>query len=208
MPAPGLPTKREYRLLRDLVDGKRSPAEPLPENASDSLKNLLGGEPRRFLERFNRLMDQMLERVVELNRRAIEELQLNVLVFPQGTRSHRLSVGHNGLAQVSQSLGAAIIPVGCNGSDKLYPGNLPLSKGGRVVYRVGKPLAVDGPELSPYRVSDSVRPLSDEAGRRFGTRYTAITEVVMKQINELLDPEYQFAEDQQSDGTEGVGRFV
>ncbi|MEB2311886.1 MAG: 1-acyl-sn-glycerol-3-phosphate acyltransferase [Sorangiineae bacterium] len=202
------PNDDEYRVLRDLIDGKRAPGEPLPDDASDAVRGFLGGEPGAFLERFDALFSEMLREVIELNRRAIEELHLSVLVFPQGTRSKRLSRGHTGLAQMAQYLGAPIIPIGCNGSDRLYPGNSPFSKGGRVVYRVGEPLAVDGPELAPYRVPRDVLPLTDEASAKYGRSYQAITDIVMDRINALLDPEYQYAASGEPDGERGVARFV
>jgi 1-acyl-sn-glycerol-3-phosphate acyltransferase len=202
------PDESEYRALRDLVDGKRVPSEALPDGTSETLVEFLGRDATSFLARFNELFDEMIRQVIELNRRAIEDLHLNVLVFPQGTRSKRLSRGHNGLAQMAEYLGAPIIPVGCNGSDKLYPGNTPFSKGGRVVYRVGAPLALDGPELGPYRVPKDVLPLTDEANKKYGERYSAVTRIVMDRINALLDPEYQFSETLESDGTRGMDRFV
>ncbi len=206
------PSDSEYRLLRDLVDGERSAREPLPGDASAELEKFLHGatgSAEQFLEHFDRLFDRMIRRVVELNRKAIQELQLDVLVFPEGTRSRRLGVGHNGLAQISQYLRADVIPIGCSGSDRLYPGNKPISKGGRVVYRIGKPLAVDGPEFRAYRVDDDdVLPFTREATRRHGESYTRITRVVMDHINDLLDPEYQYSGDGEASGTRGVDRFV
>ncbi len=202
------PKEEEYRLLRDLVDGKRAPTEPLPAGVSPELASVVGQDVSEFLQRFNQLFDQMIHEVVELNRRAIEDLHLNVLVFPQGTRSKRLSQGHDGLAQMAQYLGAKIVPVGCSGSDKLYPANSPFSKGGRVVYRVGEPLAVDGPELERFRVPRDVLPLTDEANRKYGDRYRAITRVVMDRINELVDPEYQYSASREPEGAQGVDRFV
>jgi 1-acyl-sn-glycerol-3-phosphate acyltransferase len=201
------PKEEEYRVLRDLVDGKRAPSEPLPEGSSSEIAGFIGQDATPFLEGFNQLFDQMIREVIELNRRAVEELHLDVLVFPQGTRSKRLSRGHNGLAQMTQYLGAPIIPIGCNGSDGLYPANSPFSKGGRVVYRVGEPLTVDAPELAPYRVPKDVLPLTDEANKKHGERYSAITKIVMDRINDLLDPEYQYAEGLEG-GTQGMNRFV
>lgn len=205
------PDEAEYRLLRDLVDGKRSPGEPLPDTATTAVTQFLhgvSGNAQEFLEHFDALFQRMIRRVVDLNRRAIRDLQLNVLVFPEGTRSRRLGRGHNGLAQMSQHLGADVIPIGCSGSDRLYPGNKPLSRGGRVVYRVGTPLPVDGPELGPYRVAGDVLPMTSEASRRFGDRYTRLTRVVMDRINDLLDPEYQYSDADLPGGTRGIDRFV
>jgi len=205
------PDEKEYRLMRDLVDGKRAADAPLPDDAGASLEEFLHGttgSAEQFIEHFDGLFDRMIRRVVELNRRAIRDLQIDVLVFPEGTRSRRLGRGHNGLAQISQHLAADVIPIGCNGSDRLYPGNKPFSRGGRVVYRIGKPLSVDGRELGPYRVEDNVLPFTSEASRRHGERYTAITRVVMDHINDLLDPEYQRSGDEAAGGTRGVERFV
>jgi 1-acyl-sn-glycerol-3-phosphate acyltransferase len=205
------PDEKEYRVLRDLVDGKRAAEEPLDADAGSELKELLHGttgSAKQFLEHFDRLFDRMIRRVVELNRRAIRDLQLDVLVFPEGTRSRRLGRGHNGLAQISQHLAADVIPIGCSGSDQLYPGSKPFSRGGRVVYRIGKPLSVHGPELAPYRVEDDALPFTSEASRRHVERYDGITRVVMSHINDLLDPEYQYSGDEPLQRAGGVDRFV
>jgi 1-acyl-sn-glycerol-3-phosphate acyltransferase len=200
------PKDEEYRLLRDLVDGKRSPAEV--RDAGGEVGRFLGADPERRLAEFDALFDRMLRAVVELNRQAVEELGLNVLVFPEGTRSLRLARGLTGLAQITQYLGVPIVPIGCNGSDRIYPGNSPLSKGGRVVYRVGQPLAVDGPELAAHRVPRDVLPFTKEASARHGAAYAAITAVVMQRISELLDPEYRADPAAALADKAGVDRFV
>ena len=105
-------------------------------------------------------------------------------------------------------LGAAIVPIGCNGSDRVYPGNAPFAKGGRIVYRFGPPLLPDGPELAPFRVQQAFRPLSREASREHGAAFQAATDVLMERINDLLDPPYQWSSDQTSDGVGGVDRFM
>jgi 1-acyl-sn-glycerol-3-phosphate acyltransferase len=204
------PTDAEYRVLRDLVDGKKSPADALGASEGALLEFIAPeGGPEKFLTRFDALFDRMLAHVVDLNRQATQELGLNVLVFPEGTRSRRLGKGLNGVAQISQYLGAPIVPVGCNGSDQLYPGNSPFSKGGRVVYRVGKPLLADGPELVQFRVPrDDALPFSREAAARHGERYDAITRVVMDRINELLDPPYRRAAEAGKPAEQGVRRFL
>ncbi len=202
------PDESEYRLLRDLVDSRRSIDEPLPDSASAAVRELLGRDPAAFLTDFDQLFDAMIREVIRLNRKAIIDLHLNVLVFPQGTRSKRLLPGHTGMMQVAQHLGAAIVPVGCNGSDRAYPGNSPLSKGGRLVYRIGKPLELDGPELAQWRVPASAQPLSHAASREHGAAYKAATAVVMAAINELLDDEYRFADDDSGDAVRGMNRFL
>jgi 1-acyl-sn-glycerol-3-phosphate acyltransferase len=206
------PGKEQYQLLRDLVDEKLSLDDARQGQADATLAFLEEGFAEyagdSFIERFHTLWEAMMAEVVALTRRALEDFELNVLIFPQGTRSIRLSQGHTGLAQMAQHLSTPIVPVGCNGSNRLYPGNSPFSRGGRVVYRIGRPLEVDGPELAPYRVPPEILPLTTQARRVYGDRYQAITQVVMNRINELLDSEYQFATDAASDGVQGVARLL
>jgi 1-acyl-sn-glycerol-3-phosphate acyltransferase len=197
------PKQEQYRLLRELVDGRLS-LEEVRDGQSESIRSFLedgyAAYPgASFVEGFNAHWDQMMAEVVALTRRALQECELNVIIFPQGTRSTRLSQGHTGLAQVAQHLGTPIIPVGCSGSDRLYPGNLPFSRGGRVVYRIGQPLEADGPEFASLRVPPEAMPLTMQAKLQYGDRYRAITQVVMSRTNELLDPEYQFPTDRCAD---------
>lgn len=205
------PSEAEYRFLRDLVDGKIVPQADVVAGQSEAVKLLLksqgDGQAQPFLTWFNGHFDLMIDEVLRIHREAVNQFDLNILVFPQGTRSIRLSKGHTGLVQMAQYLGCAIVPVGCNGSDRVYPGNSPLAKGGRIVYRIGKPLELEGPELAPHRVRDPYRPLTREATAAHNPKFAAMTDVVMHKINELLDPAYQFA-DGGSDGVQGVQRFM
>jgi 1-acyl-sn-glycerol-3-phosphate acyltransferase len=200
-----VPTNAEYRLLRDIVDRQRTLDAPLPGDTSADLRTFL--RTGDFLGRFDRLFGAMMDEVLRLCRSAIEEQDVHLLVFPQGTRSKRLTRGHTGVAQVAQHLGATIIPVGCNGSDRVYPGNSPLARGGRIVYRMGAPLTPDGPELAPHRVPAAARPFSHEATAQHGEAYQAITDIVMDRINDLLDPEYQRQEGVDAE-TASVSRFI
>jgi hypothetical protein len=90
----------------------------------------------------------------------------------------------------------------------VYPGNSPLAKGGRIVYRVGHPLAVDGPELREWRVPRDVLPFTKEASQKHGDAYRAITDVVMSRIEELLDPEYRTSSTKPGEKSEGMRRFL
>lgn len=198
-----VPMREEYRLLRDLVDGNRTLDDPLPADATDAVRDFIGRAD--FLVRFERLFNDMMDEVVRLNRYAFGELGLHLLVFPQGTRSRRLTRGHIGMVQMAQALGATIVPVGCNGTDKLYPGNSPFSKGGRCTYRIGEPLRVDGPEFAPFRVPQSAVPFTRAAAEDHGEAYRIMTDTVMDRINELLDPEYRYGD---PTGPSGVERFV
>ncbi|MEM6733244.1 MAG: 1-acyl-sn-glycerol-3-phosphate acyltransferase, partial [Myxococcota bacterium] len=162
------PEGTEYRLLRDLVDGARS---------TDSVgADERGAELTRFFEsygdgtgaeavssaltRFDAEFSAVMSEVVRLNQAAMFDHNCNILIFPEGTRSLRLSKGRTGMAQMAQHLGATIVPVGCSGSDRIYPGNSPLAKGGRVVYRIGMPLEPHGDELRQFRVTEPFVPLT------------------------------------------------
>lgn len=200
------PKGEEYRALRDFVD--RRPGADLA-TGGDAVTGFVAtrGGPDEFLTAFDELFDQMMDEVIRLNREALEA-GLHVLVFPQGTRSIRLSRGHTGMMQLAQHLGAHITPVGCSGSDKVYPGGSPFAKGGHIVYRIGEVLPLDGPDLGPHRVRAPFRPFSREATTRHGDAFQAATDVVMDHINGLVDPEYQWSEDQRSGGVQGMNRFV
>lgn len=200
-----VPTNAEYRLLRDIVDHERSLDDPLPEGTSADVSDYLGGGA--FLARFEQLFNAMMSEVMRLCRVAMEDMGSHLLVFPQGTRSKRLIAGHTGLVQVAQHLGATIVPVGCNGSDRLYPGNSPLSRGGRVVYRLGRPLTPDDPEFQPFAVPRAALPFSRESTAQYDRQYQAMTQIVMDRIDGLLEPEYQRRDgDEPESGS--VSRFV
>lgn len=155
-----------------------------------------------FVERHRELFRRMMDRFIELNDEAFDK-GLRIIVFPEGTRSIRLTSGKPGLAQMALRMGATIVPVGCNGSDKAYPGNIPLSQGGKIVYRVGEPLTPDG-ALAPFRITEKYRPFTDEA-TKFSDKFEGATDLVMDRIRDLLDPCYQ---DGPTTEVEGSDRFM
>lgn len=200
------PQDSEYRFLRDLVDGAIEPAAADLQAQSADVQAFVrarGGDTLGFVRQFEAEFEPLIDEVIRLNRQAICELGLNVLVFPQGTRSLRLSRGHTGLVQMAMYLGAAIVPVGCNGSDLVYPGNSPLAKGGRIVYRVGKPLEPAGPELGPHRVTQVFKPLTRGASERHGQQFRAATDQVMAAIDALLDEPYRAVPVNDGAGSDG-----
>ncbi len=201
----------EYRFLRNVVDGLGDLEESQLLGQTSEIQRLIGergGSLAAFRRDFEARFEPLIDQVIRLNREAICELGLNVLVFPQGTRSVRLSRGHTGLVQMASHLGAAIVPIGCNGSDQVYPGNSPFAKGGRIVYRVGQPLECTGPELAPHAVREPFKPLTRHAAEEHGAAFAAATAVVMAHINALLDPPYQFDAAQNSGGAQGAARFL
>ncbi len=201
------PTGDEYRMLRDIVDGKIPAHEPLPATATADIRAFIGGPTAAdFLPPFEAEFAAMIREVVRLSRRAIE-IGNHLLIFPEGTRSVRLGKGRTGLAQVACHLGVPIVPVGCNGSNVCYPGDSPFSKGGSIVYRIGAPLPIDGPDLAPHAVDPAVLPFTRDASANHADTYQAFTDAVMAKIAELLDPAHLPVEGAKTEVT-GVERFL
>ncbi len=203
------PTPEEYRALRqavDTLDAVDSGAVPAP--ILEEPRNILGRpfapEREGYAGAVDDLMSQLMDRFVTMNREALA-LGLHVLVFPQGTRSRRLSKGHIGLAQVALHLGATIVPVGCSGSDEVYTSRSFIAKPGAITYRVGEPLP---PSTWSGLVPDDATPFdrADEAAHRDG--YQTVVDRVMEAIDGLVDEPYRFSSDQTSDGSAGADRFV
>ena len=117
----------EYRVLRDLVDG-RLEQDAVPDSASADLRRLLT-EARRdfqpadetyaaFMRRWN---DRLMGLVEQRTLQALFENHNNVIVFPQGTRSLRLLPGKPGLAQFALRHEIPVVPVGQHGKRGCLP---------------------------------------------------------------------------------------
>lgn len=214
------PSEREYTALREAVDARvlgREVALPAPPAVPDALyrraRNPLGlpfaGEASGrgdYADYIVTLFQAMMSRFVALNREAVA-LGLDLLVFPQGTRSKRLLAGHDGIGQMALHLRIPIVPVGCNGSDRVYPGGSPVGRRGRIVYRVGEPIGYEN--LAEFHVAEDFAPFSAEAERRYGERFRGVAARVTDRIDALLDPEYRRAPDEPAPlAGRGVDRFV
>ncbi|TLM99813.1 hypothetical protein FDZ71_15260, partial [bacterium] len=114
---------------------------------------------------------------------------LDLLVYPEGTRSKTLLRGRPGIGQLALYFRKyPIIPVGCNGSDKLYPGASLWAKKERVVYRFGTPITWE--ELKPFWIEEDFAPFTPEAEMKYMERFQGVADLVMARIAQLLDPEY------------------
>ncbi|RME50162.1 MAG: 1-acyl-sn-glycerol-3-phosphate acyltransferase [Caldilineae bacterium] len=207
------PTNAEYRLLRDAVDGKIS-ADELLSRADDDLRHFLttphadfDPQAQPYPAYIEAKYFRMMQRVAQICEEALQRKNINILIFPQGTRSIRLLPGRIGLAQIALKTGFPVVPVGCNGSDKIYPDWLPLSRGGRVVYRIGEPLTLQG-DLAPFAITEPFTPFTREAETKFRPQFQGATDLIMERINNLLDPPYQFAPDAEAIVGDGVRRFL
>ena len=200
------PSKEEYRLVRDLMDGKRDITSEEFQELSSPMREFLAPAPHVKVTELEQNFANLCKEVVRLSLQTFNK-GLHIMVFPEGTRSKTLLKGHTGLAQMSQCMGADIVPIGCNGSDLVYRGDIPWAKGGRIVYRIGKPIVIDGPEIGNYRIKEKFIPFSREAQSKYGQRFQSITDVVMSRINELLDSTYQRKGDGQKNNQD-TNRFL
>lgn len=209
--------EHEYVQIRQRLDalmrGELPEGTPLPPSLPSTLqtqaRDMLGvpfvPETHDYFTRIRDVFAQMMEHFVALNQQAIDK-HLNLIIFPQGTRSRRLSRGHFGIAQIALHYGIPVVPVGCNGSDRCYPGNNPFPKKGHIVYRFGDAITAD--QMQAYRPPEPFRPFNPADEWRFRTYYQRFVDDLMTQINGLLDPCYQFADDGSSDGVQGTERFL
>lgn len=161
--------------------------------------------PHDYAQYVCELFRAMMARFTELNELAIRT-GLDLLIFPQGTRSRRLLPGRVGIGQVALRLKVPIVPVGCNGSDGVYPTGSPFGKKGRIVYRFGEPIMDH--ELAEFHVAEEFAPFSAAAERDHFEAFQGISDLVTDRIDTLLDPEYQRAPDAGEDATRGAERFV
>ncbi len=141
-------------------------------------------------ERYNGLM----EKVAHLSREALLLKNLNLIIFPEGTRSTRLGSGRTGLAQLALDTGAPIVPVGCSNCHRVYPGTLPFARSGKVEYRVGEPLTFEG-ALSNYRIDEGFDLFSDDSRERYRENFESVTDLVMQAIKGLIDEEHRDRDD-------------
>ncbi|MAJ60568.1 MAG: hypothetical protein CBC48_11415, partial [bacterium TMED88] len=211
------PTPEEYDAARKWVDagadedGRAEAPAPgvLPEALLTRTRDVLGyrfvPEQESWASYVNSTFRLMMERFVELNEEALR-VGLDVLIFPQGTRSKRLLPGHIGLSQIALHTQASVVPVGCNGCDGLYPGSSPWAQKGRVVYRVGEPIHYS--DVPSMHIDEPYAPFTPDAENRHLKAFEAHASLVTERIDELLDEPYRRISDSSEDATTGVERFL
>ncbi len=125
-------------------------------------------------------------------------------MFPQGTRSKRISRGFTGAAQMILATGAPVLPVGASGVDRVFPGGSPIPSAGVATFRIGEILR-PGQELKPFEEGPVFIPFTPDAKKQ-DPRFQALTDLLMDRINDLVDPEYQ--RDGQDIQKTGASRFM
>ena len=210
------PTSDEYTALRSWVDEtaqgdvgetpllSAAVSEKLLNEPRDVLGYAFDPERKSYPEYINSIFAVMMELFVSLNERALD-LGLDLLIFPQGTRSIRLGAGHIGLAEMALRFQATVVPVGCSGSDLVYPGASPFGKGGRIVYRFGEPIPYK--EMERFHIPDDFTPFDSRHEAQHKVKLQGFVDVVMDRINELVDPQYQYG-DGASPVESGSDRFL
>jgi hypothetical protein len=214
------PREEEYKVLRAMIEAAAASlatgaardevdASGVPQQVLTEARDLLGRpfDPRRedYPMAIVELFKEMMRIFTALNAEALDK-GLDTLIFPQGTRSIRLSRGHGGIAQIALKHRRTIVPVGCNGSSDVYRTSSPVAGGGNIVYRFGEPITYD--EMSRFHTDDDFEPFTPEAEHAHRDRFQGYVDVVMDRINELLDPKYRFGDGEESDGVRGTARFV
>jgi hypothetical protein len=162
------------------------------------------GPPFHYLQTLSHVFDQLMAGFVALNEQAFVR-GIKIIVFPEGTRSRRLGTGHVGLAQMAVKTNATIIPVGYSGSDVAYPDDIPIARGGELVYRIGEPMTPEG-DLSPFQIRDFFQPFTDSATPHYDV-FSEMTELIMDRINALIDPLYQ-RDPGEANAATGSARFI
>jgi len=175
-----------YRAVKDMIDGRIAGAGPQERAAVEAIQAM--GE--QFAEFIRGYYEDVMEKVAELSRIALCEKQLNLIIFPEGTRSVTLSEGRTGLAQLALHTEKRIVPVACNNSEEVYTGSLPFAKSGRITYRIGEPLSVHD-RLKEFRIGEPFRLFSRESQQRYREQFEGVTRIVMACIEGMLDEKYR-----------------
>lgn len=211
------PSEEEYEALRRwindtaAVDREDGPAPTLPglrplmTTARDILGRAFVPSHETYAQAVNATYAAMMHEFVGLHEKAFD-CGLDLLIFPQGTRSIQLTRGRIGMAQVALRYRKTVVPVGCSGSDTLYPGTSPWAKPGRVIYRIGEPIPYGSvPDTTIAAPFEPFTPEAEHAHREVFQRHV---DYVMDRINELLDPAYQYGPDPDGGVLSGTERFV
>jgi len=178
--------KSEYRIVRDVIDGSQEIGEALQKIASETA----GFLKDNFVEYLKSYHEAIMDRVAALSKSALFEKNLNLIIFPEGTRSLKLGKGRTGLAQLVLNTGKKVVPVGCSNSDQIYTGSLPVAKSGKVIYRVGEPLSVED-QLKKYRIKERFKLFSRESQNKYKSQFEEVTRIIMESINSLIDEAYR-----------------
>jgi 1-acyl-sn-glycerol-3-phosphate acyltransferase len=178
-----------YRIVKDMIDDRIEAASPQERAAIEALQ-AMGDQFAEFIRGY---YAGVMEKVAELSRTALCERNLNLIIFPEGTRSVKLAEGRTGLAQLALHTEKRIVPVACNNSEEVYKGSLPIARSGRIIYRIGEPLSVND-RLREHRIREPFTLFSRESQQRYQEQFEGVTRIVMASIEGMLDEKYRPAQ--------------
>lgn len=200
------PSEEEYRLLRDHID--RGPALPegdvfdeIQLRSRDMLGFAFDAAEMTYRQALRTLYFESMQATLALAGRCVEAGH-HMHFYPQGAVSSRLTPGKVGIIEAALALDLPIIPVGISGCREVFIGQGLRSRGGTIAIRIGEALRIDAAEYGP-----DFRPFHPDDEDDFRTQLQADTDRVMEGINELVSPEYRWAEDGVDDGKVGIARF-
>jgi 1-acyl-sn-glycerol-3-phosphate acyltransferase len=211
------PTDVEYQTLRRWVDSAatgaaethRPPSDAIPEALLSQSRDVLGyafdSAKEDYASYINAIFGIMMKEFVALNESATET-KLDILIFPQGTRATRLLPAKVGISQIALHTRLPIVPVGCNGSDGVYPGGSPVGKQGHIIYRIGQPIPYS--EYGASHSGERFEPFSPQAETQHRSAFESVAELVTSRIDPLLDEQYRLSTQDETDATPDTDRFI
>ncbi|WP_051904556.1 lysophospholipid acyltransferase family protein [Hippea jasoniae] len=184
--------KEEFLLLKRYIDGALSLDELIKKNI-DKINKIISTkhdnfnpENESYRDYINNLFRRVMKSVYKLNYQAIYEKNLNITIFPEGTRSKTLTYPKPGLAQIALALKVPVVPIGCSGSDKAHPGNAPVPiKNSTITYRIGKPIKLH----EVYKLNEEFEPFVSYP-EEYKKIFEEAMQLVMSKIARLVDKEY------------------
>ena len=145
---------------------------------------------------------EMMQISLRLTRRCIN-LGSHVHIYPQGAVSGQLTPGHPGVVQAALAFGLPVVTAGVSGTRETFKSSSSfLPKRGEIVVRFGNTHMIPRDE-----VPSDYRPFHPADERKHKSTLMLHTQKIMEDLNEQLEPSYQWADDMKSDAKTGISRF-
>ena len=202
------PSDETYRILRDHVDAHTPLPEGEPfETIAHRRRDILGWhfdpDARSWRDAVRTVFYDMMQLSVQKTRANVAKGE-HVHVYPQGSIARRLIPGKVGMIELALDLGLPILALGVSGCRESFIGKSPLVRpNSRIIVRFDSSLYAVPREEFPH----DYRPFHPDDTERHRARLERHTSCVMERINALLEPDYQWATDLQSDAKTGIRRF-
>lgn len=131
--------------------------------------------------------------VVELCKQRLEEEEMSVGIFPEGTRNRdpdKLLRARTGLGYLVLACDVPVVPIGIDFPSKQRTGRIPSF--GHIVVRVGEPLDFSA-ERAAFRGPPKDHNLDDEGHKKRARRHArAIVDRVMRALEPLCNKRYPY----------------